>query len=138
MNHRSSATDKMHTERIPIPPICAISSILHKRQFNYNNVTRCDVCSKILLQVNHWTQVLARATVILIAECTDMVKYQISSSTRPGPSNRVQTVSILHTANATGNEAHDNVTVSNFFNILVTDVIYNVVLLPIERHKLIS
>jgi hypothetical protein len=137
MNHRRSATDKKRTEHIPIPAMCASSSGLHKRQFNSNNQT-CDVFPKILLHVNHWTQVLASATVILIAECADMVKYQISSSTRLGPSNRVETVSILDTAYASGNEAHDNVTVSNFFSILVTDVISNIVLLPIERHKLIS
>jgi hypothetical protein len=65
--------------------------------------------------------------VILIAECADMVKYQTSSSTRLGPSDRVANVSILDTAYASGNEAHDNVTVSNFSKILVTDVISNVV-----------
>ena len=83
-------------------------------------------------------QVLARDTLILIAECADMVKYQISDSTRLGPSDRLANVSILDTAYASGNEAHDNVTVSNFSNILVTDVISNVVLFLIERHKLIS
>jgi hypothetical protein len=67
-----------------------------------------------------------------------MVKYQTSGSTRLGPSDRVARVSILDTAYASGNEAHDNVTVSNFSNISVTDAISNVVLLPIERHKLIS
>jgi len=67
-----------------------------------------------------------------------MVKYETSSSTRLGPSNTVTKVSILDTAYASGKEDHDNVTVSNFPNISVTDVIYNVVLLPIERHKLIS
>jgi len=75
----------------------------------------------MLLQVHHWTQVLARDTVILIAECAEMVKYQTGSSTRLGPSDRVANVSILDTAYATGREAHDNVTVSNFSNILVTD-----------------
>jgi len=67
-----------------------------------------------------------------------MVKYQTTSSTRLGPSNRVADVTILDTAHASGKEAHDNVTVSNFSNILVTGAISNVVLLPIERHKLIS
>jgi hypothetical protein len=128
----------MRTERIPIPVMCAISSSLHKRLFNSNNVTRCDVCSKLFLKVNHRTQVLARAAVILIAECADIMKYQISSSTRLGPSNRVEKVSILDTLYASGNEAHDNVTVSNFFNILITDVIFKVLLLPIECNKLIS
>jgi hypothetical protein len=74
----------------------------------------------------------------LIAECADMVKYQTSDSTKLGPSNTETKVSMLDTAYAKGLEAHDNVTVSNFPNISVTDVISNVVLLPIERHKLIS
>lgn len=138
MYHRRSATEQKHTERTSIPAMCAISSGLHKRLFNSNNQIWCDICSKTLLQVHHWAQVLARDTVILIAECADMVKYQISSSTRLGPSNSVANVSILDTAYASGNEAHDNVTVSNFSNILVTYVMSNVVLLPIERHKLIS
>jgi hypothetical protein len=49
-------------------------------------------------------------------------------------------VSILDTEYATGNEAHDNVTVSNFFNILITDVISKKKsrVAPIECHKLIS
>ena len=114
VNHRRSATDMKRTERTPIPVICAISSGLHKHQFNSNNQICCDVCSKTLLQVHHWAQVLARDALILIAECADMVKYQTSSSTRLGPSYRVVKVTMLDTAYASGTEAHDNVTVSNF------------------------
>lgn len=77
----------------------------------------------MLLQVNHRTQALVRTTVILIAECAGLVKYQISSSTRLGPSNTVANVSILDTAYASGREAHDNVAVSNLLKILVTHVI---------------
>jgi hypothetical protein len=74
----------------------------------------------------------------LIAECAGMAKYETSSSTKLGPSDKVVKVSILGTGNATGKEAHDSVTVSNFSNILVTHVISSVVLLLIERHKLMS
>ena len=83
-------------------------------------------------------QVLAHSTVTLIAECADMVKYQISSSTRIISPKEERRVAILDNEYASGNEAHDTVRVSNISNILVTDVISNVALLPIERRKLIS
>jgi hypothetical protein len=59
-----------------------------------------------------------KVKIIFIAECAGIVKYQVTQSTRLGPSNKVGNVTILDTAHATGKEAHDSLTVSRALNTL--------------------
>jgi hypothetical protein len=56
--------------------------------------------------------------IIFTAECAGTKEYRITPSTKLGPSNEVVTVKILDTGYATGKEAHDNLTVSHFLNVL--------------------
>jgi hypothetical protein len=67
--------------------------------------------------------------IMFLAECAGIVRYQVSQSTRLGPSNEVANVTILDTAYASGKEAHDSLTVRNSLNILLTDLLtYSVAL----------
>jgi hypothetical protein len=64
-----------------------------------------------------------RVKMIFLAGCAGIVRYQVTQSTRLGPSNEIANVTILDTAYASGKEAHDRLTVSKSLNILVTDQI---------------
>jgi hypothetical protein len=72
--------------------------------------------SKHLLNVSN--QRLVKVKIIFIAECAGIVKYQVTQSTRLGPSNEVANVTILDRAHATGKEAHDSLTVSKTPNTI--------------------
>jgi hypothetical protein len=74
--------------------------------------------SKHLLNTIHRGYV--RVKIIFLAECAGIVRYQVTQSTRLGPSNEIANVTILDTAYASGKEAHDRLTVRKSLNILVT------------------
>jgi hypothetical protein len=78
------------------------------------------LCIVIKTLFEHHSLEVGEDDIIFIAECAGIVRYQVTRSTRLGPSNGAVNVTILDAAYATGREAHDRITVSKCLIILVT------------------